>query len=93
MLVKIYTAEVPLGNISSPDFIDLVVKHGIRPMRPRGRDAPHLSDSIWQIAEQCWINDPLQRPSARRLGSDLLYLSVEYAQKPKACDTCSLSLI
>lgn len=46
------------------DFIELVVRHDVRPERPEPVDAPRMTDAIWELAEQCWVKDPAARPSA-----------------------------
>jgi hypothetical protein len=64
LLCKIHTNEVPLGLVAPSDFIELVVNQNVRPERPNLREAPQLSDSIWLLAQQCWVKDPHMRPSA-----------------------------
>jgi serine/threonine protein kinase len=60
--LQIYTNEAPLGHVV--DFIELVVQRDVRPERPEDDETPHLSDAVWALAEQCWVKDPKQRPTA-----------------------------
>jgi hypothetical protein len=55
---------VPLNDLNYTDLIELVAGHDIRPERPVDHDAPHLSDAIWDLAEQCWVKDASSRPNA-----------------------------
>jgi serine/threonine protein kinase len=62
-LCKIHTNEVPLGLISPSDFINSVINRNVRPERPNLREAPQLSDTIWSLAQQCWVKHPHMRPN------------------------------
>jgi WD40 repeat protein len=73
---KIFTHEIPLGHIHHTDFIELVVRQGVRPERPDGEDAPQLSNPIWELAEQCWAKNPISRPTASAI-SDILSRLIE----------------
>jgi WD40 repeat protein len=53
-----------LGELNFSQFVELVVKQGVRPERPDDEDAPHLSDAIWDLAENCWVKEPKHRPTA-----------------------------
>lgn len=63
-LEKIYTLQVPLGELKYGVFIQLVVMQDVRPERPEDEDAPKLSDAIWELAEQCWVKNAKKRPTA-----------------------------
>lgn len=67
-LVQIYTNEDPLRivkYVSDAEFVILVSEQNLRPERPDEENAPGLTDRIWQLAEQCWMQDPKDRPKAR----------------------------
>ncbi|KAJ6523841.1 kinase-like protein, partial [Mycena capillaripes] len=66
-LYELYTGNNPLSGIAHTDFIELVFRLGIRPERPDHDDVPKLSDSLWTLAEQCWLPDPTARPSAGQI--------------------------
>jgi hypothetical protein len=51
-----------------------VVREGVRPERPDYEDAPQLSDTIWQLAEKCWAEDPKRRPTSSAMCDRLSYL-------------------
>ena len=66
-LVQIYTNEDPLRivkYVSDAEFVVLVSEQNLRPERPDEENATSLSDPIWQLAEQCWMKDPKDRPKA-----------------------------
>src|SRR6202044_2406598 len=39
--------------------------------RPEGHEAPQLTDEVWQLAERCWANDPLKRPTSDAICDDI----------------------
>ena len=61
---EIHTNEIPLGHIQVKysEFKKLVVNEDIRLERPESDEAPQMTDDIWQLAEDCWLKDPLSRP-------------------------------
>ncbi|KAJ7727518.1 kinase-like protein, partial [Mycena maculata] len=63
-LYELYADENPLSNIAITDFIELVFQMGTRPDRPDIEEVPKLCDSLWTLAEQCWLQDPKARPTA-----------------------------
>ncbi|KAJ7907038.1 kinase-like domain-containing protein, partial [Mycena leptocephala] len=60
-LFELYSDETPLVNIAHTDFIELVFRLGVRPDRPEIEDVPRLTDSLWTLAEKCWLQDPKTR--------------------------------
>jgi serine/threonine protein kinase len=62
-IFEIHTNEVPLGLISPSDFINSVINQNVRPERPNLREAPQLSDTIWSLAQECWVKHPHMRPN------------------------------
>ena len=46
------------------DLRDLVTNHDVRPERPEPREAPQLTDGVWELAENCWVKEPGSRPVA-----------------------------
>lgn len=66
-IAQIYTNEEPLRivkYVSDAEFVVLVSEQNLRPERPDEENAPNLTDAIWQLAEQCWMQDPKDRPEA-----------------------------
>ena len=41
------------------------MKRQARPDRPSEFEAPQLTEPIWQIVEQCWVQQPKDRPIAK----------------------------
>lgn len=70
--------EVPLGDVDHSQFIELVVRNDVRPERPDDEDdeerAPQLTDAVWELAEQCWVKDPKNRPTADTLCDSIVLL-------------------
>jgi len=71
-IFEIFTNEVPLADVNYGDFIELVAKQDIRPEQPDAESAPHLSDAIWEIAEQCWVKETERRPTAEEVSGAIL---------------------
>ncbi|KAJ7439007.1 kinase-like domain-containing protein [Mycena galericulata] len=63
-LFELYSGETPLINIEHSDFIKLVFQLEVRPDRPEIEDVPKLTDSLWNLAERCWLQAPKARPTA-----------------------------
>ncbi|KAJ7467453.1 kinase-like domain-containing protein [Mycena galericulata] len=66
-LFELYSGETPLVNIEHSDFIKLVFQLGVRPDQPEIEDVPKLTDSLWNLAERCWLQDPKARPTAGQI--------------------------
>ncbi|KAF9530207.1 kinase-like domain-containing protein [Crepidotus variabilis] len=73
-LYEIFTLEIPLGHVSPNRVPDLVSKDNRRPERPDPEAAPQLTDSMWDIIEQCWVSDPENRPKAAAIPDKLAAL-------------------
>ncbi|KAJ7761711.1 kinase-like domain-containing protein [Mycena metata] len=66
-LYELYTDETPLFTVPYAELVDLVVHRGVRPERPDPGEGRAMQDELWELAEQCWVRDPLQRPTATQL--------------------------
>ncbi|KAJ7025722.1 kinase-like domain-containing protein [Mycena alexandri] len=66
-LFELYTDETPLVNIAHTDFIELVFRSGVRPDRPDSDEVPKLTDSLWTLAEKCWLQAAKARPTAGQI--------------------------
>ncbi|KAJ7873763.1 kinase-like protein, partial [Mycena leptocephala] len=66
-LFELYSHEIPLVNVAHTNFIELVFRLGVRPDRPEIEDVPKLTDSLWTLAEKCWLQDPKARPTAGQI--------------------------
>src|SRR5882762_5342347 len=65
---------MPLGELAFSQFVELVVERDVRPERPDNKDAPQLSDKLWELAEKCWVKDPKSRPTASAVCATLSHL-------------------
>jgi hypothetical protein len=83
MIAQIYTDEIPLGQISHAEFVNLVARQGVQPERPEDEDAPELSDDVWGLAERCWAQDPLNRPKATAICDFISQLGTHVAPRPQ----------
>ncbi|KAJ7483809.1 kinase-like protein, partial [Mycena galericulata] len=66
-LFELYTDETPLFIVPYAELVDLVVHRGVRPERPVPGEGRAMQDELWELAEQCWVADPLKRPTATQL--------------------------
>ncbi|KAF7362565.1 Kinase-like protein [Mycena venus] len=66
-LYELYTNEIPLVMVAYGDYIELVVRSGIRPQRPDPHECPRLKDPLWELAQSCWAGDAKARPTATNL--------------------------
>jgi hypothetical protein len=46
------------------DFVQLVVNMNVRPERPEHDQFSRISNSLWSLAEACWVKPPQHRPTA-----------------------------
>lgn len=66
---EMFSDQYPFPDITTDFQVMFAVKQGKRPPRPsygvsqiRG-----LTDDIWNVMEDCWIQDPVARPSATNI--------------------------
>jgi len=55
---KVFTGNFPFHN-RTPTAVGVDVLSGNRPERPTD---PKLTDDLWDLTEQCWDQDPQERP-------------------------------
>jgi hypothetical protein len=58
----------------------LKVMRGDRPLRPD--DVPNISDSIWELLQDCWKQNPTQRPEAAYVREHLRNASTLWVTQP-----------
>ncbi|TFK66838.1 kinase-like protein [Pluteus cervinus] len=66
-IYELYTGDVPFGHVNHDELFNLVVIRNRRPDRPDDHEALGLVDELWDIAERCWIVNPIERPTASAL--------------------------
>ncbi|KAJ7857521.1 kinase-like domain-containing protein [Mycena leptocephala] len=66
-LYELYTDEIPLLSVPYADLVDLVVRRGGRPERPEEDEGRLIPDELWELTEQCWVEDPHKRPTATQI--------------------------
>ncbi|KAJ7081005.1 kinase-like domain-containing protein [Mycena epipterygia] len=96
-LYELYTDEIPLSSIAFNDFVEVVLRMDVRPERPDAEDVPRLTDSLWDLAQRCWMRDPKARPSARQIHDTVAHLIKDLhrrtaqARSPSMSDSASIS--
>jgi hypothetical protein len=74
----------------------LVVKRQARPDRPSDLESPQLTEPIWQIVEQCWVQQAKDRPTAKvvceKLSALLKSQRREYIGSSIASSSTAISL-
>jgi hypothetical protein len=72
------------------------VKRQARPDRPSDLESPQLTEPIWQIVEQCWVQQPKDRPTAKvvceKLSALLKSQRREYLGSSVASSSTAVSL-
>ncbi|KAJ6619582.1 kinase-like domain-containing protein [Mycena sp. CBHHK59/15] len=58
LVIEVFTGGPPWKSGLSQCSILLNVVTGCRPPRP-----PNVSDELWEIVEQCWAHQPVERPT------------------------------
>ncbi|KAG5335134.1 hypothetical protein C0989_002325 [Termitomyces sp. Mn162] len=68
---EIFVGNVPFYNISRDATVISKVQSGMRPPKPLESDLPWqnwgLTESIWILIEDCWKENPSQRPTAEQV--------------------------
>jgi len=61
VVIEAFTGKVPFPNLVNTATVIRIVRGG-RPSRPEEARSLGLSDSVWDMVERCWKQDPAQRP-------------------------------
>jgi len=83
---QMFTGEIPMGYVQSSTLYDLVVQKNTRPDKPTLEEAPTMTEDLWALIEQCWVDDKESRPPADWLCAALISLmdqKTSYATKVK----------
>ncbi|KAF7339029.1 Kinase-like protein [Mycena venus] len=92
-LYELYTNEIPLFSVPYDDLVDLVARRGGRPERPEEEDGGRfIPDEVWELAEQCWVADPHNRPTATQIHDAIKHILSHLPQEQLNELTPTLSL-
>ncbi|KAF9468989.1 kinase-like domain-containing protein [Collybia nuda] len=64
--LEVYTGRAPFMNISNDTTVMLQVVRGIRPHRPPPDASRQMSDDVWNLIVQCWMQNPAERLNIRK---------------------------
>lgn len=73
--------ETPLNHIHHAILCYAVGEKDVRPDRRNVRGVDIMPESIWNLAQRCWIKDPEDRPNASEVSSTI---SIILAERPEA---------
>ena len=65
---QIFSGDIPFQDISCWSSLrSNVVKYGKRPAKPQPQDdvGRELDDNLWSLIEECWSQEPSNRPTAK----------------------------
>ncbi|KAJ6556841.1 kinase-like domain-containing protein [Mycena vulgaris] len=92
-LYELYTAEIPLSSVAFNDFVEVVLRMGVRPERSDPEDIPRLTDSLWDLAQSCWTTEPRARPTARHVHDTLAHLIKDMNRRAAQMRSHSTSIV
>ncbi|KAJ6556800.1 kinase-like domain-containing protein [Mycena vulgaris] len=92
-LYELYTDEIPLSSIAFNDFVEVVLRMGVRPERPDPEDIPRLTDSLWDLAQSCWTTEPRARLTARHVHDTLAHLIKDMNRRAAQMRSYSTSIV
>lgn len=63
VMYEILTDQIPFHEVKRDITVVFRASRGIRPTKPASAALPllELNDGIWQIMQQCWVDDPDKR--------------------------------
>ncbi|THH30906.1 hypothetical protein EUX98_g3293 [Antrodiella citrinella] len=68
--VELYTDKPPFSDLS-PYRISTKVVNGERPRRPLTAEGVVMSNSLWHLTQQCWVQYPKDRPPVKNVVRDM----------------------
>jgi serine/threonine protein kinase len=76
-IYEIFTGAAPFANTIDSYLFVAVVDRAIRPLRPTESAIVQygLDDTLWALIEECWSQEPKDRPIAATVASRLALLS------------------
>jgi len=69
VVFEVFAGVAPFTD-SPPTTVAVEVLSGGRPWRPKH---PSLTDEVWNLAQHCWEQDPMGRPTMLEVVSDLVH--------------------
>jgi hypothetical protein len=83
----LYTDEIPFSSfslISHWDFIDMIVNREQRPRRPESQDGRRMTDTLWDLAEKCWLKDAQTRLTSTEIHDTIARIMTNLPPEPPA---------
>ncbi|KAJ7588214.1 kinase-like domain-containing protein [Mycena floridula] len=74
---QIFAGKVPFFEVHNDMAVALKVLDRRRPIRP---ETPHVEDDMWNLVQDCWKQDPSERPTAAEI---VRRLSIEDSIDPQ----------
>lgn len=68
-----YTGELPYFKLTDNQIIYAVTFRGSRPTLPEDDQTRGLNDKIWNLLEDCWEEDPSERPTITQAMDRLVF--------------------
>jgi len=65
MCAQILTGRLPFSHRRRDSMVVYDVCHGRRPLRPSN---PEMTDSMWEMVQSCWHEDPNKRSTMATVG-------------------------
>ncbi|KAJ7495014.1 kinase-like domain-containing protein [Mycena latifolia] len=87
---QLYTDEIPLSSVAFNDFVEVVLRMGVRPERPDVQECPRLTDALWELAQSCWTKDPKVRPTARQVHDIVAHLIKDMTRRTQQTRSFSM---
>ncbi|KAF5349249.1 hypothetical protein D9756_009405 [Leucocoprinus leucothites] len=77
VMYEILTGQMPFHEVKRDISVVARVNRGIRPSKPPspGPTLLELSDEIWQIMQECWVDSPSERPVVKQVLERLRQIS------------------
>ncbi|KZT39669.1 kinase-like protein [Sistotremastrum suecicum HHB10207 ss-3] len=75
-LLEIMTMRKPFPTVKSNTAVLIKVQKGNRPPRPARQEGTpgDINDTLWDLLQTCWKQDPHERPSAKEVISALIHV-------------------
>ena len=61
-IYEVLSGHIPFHDLRNDDLVGAKILAGIRPERPQGVEGVWFTDTVWEILERCWKQQPADRP-------------------------------